>query len=114
MIMFSHLTLVSTVKIPGSGVVTATHGSNIKLKCDVSGNDTFEAWKNPDNIVVVNSKKVVYTVSGNSHEIKIIDVEAEDGGNWTCTSKEGNSDTTELHVAGALRFAIHVHCMLYL
>ena len=105
---FFCLTLVSTVVIKGGGTVfTISHDNNVKLKCDVSGNDTFEAWKNPNNIVVINNSKVEYNVDGDTHEIKILKVQAKDGGIWTCISKEGNSDTVELHVIGELSFSLY-------
>ena len=103
---FFCLTLVSTVVILAT-VVTISHDNNVKLKCDVSGNDTFEAWKNPNNIVAINNSKVEYNVDGDTHEIKILKVQAKDGGTWTCISKEGNSDTVELHVIGALSFSLY-------
>lgn len=76
----------------------ANPNSNYRLSCTVSGNDTFNSWKNPKGVVVHNSSGFEYETSGDEHKLKILRLEVEDGGVWTCLSNEGNNDTITLHI----------------
>ena len=93
------LLLVSTVEVTDGPVFTSL-GSNFQLKCVVSGNDSFKAWRNAAGISVLNRPRFQYTQSGNEHNLNIINVQAKDRGIWTCWSTKRKRDSVILNVVG--------------